>query len=47
MNDSQSAGKLLEELREAYRSLPQHVKEHVTYLLRESILQNRPDRCAS
>ena len=47
MNDIQSAGKLLEELREAYRSLPQHIKEHVAYLLRESILQKQPDKCAS
>ena len=47
MNDVQSAGKLLEELREAYRSLPQHIKERVAYLLRESILQKQPDKCAS
>jgi uncharacterized membrane-anchored protein YhcB (DUF1043 family) len=39
MNDIQAAGELLEELREAYRRLPQHMKEHVTYLLRESTLQ--------
>ena len=47
MNDIQSAGKLLEELREAYRILPQHIKERVTNLLRESILQKQPDKCAS
>ncbi len=40
MNDIQSTGKLLEKLREAYQSLPQHIKEHVAYLLRESILQS-------
>jgi hypothetical protein len=42
MNDVQTAGKLLQELREAYRSLPRHVKEQVTYLLRESMLQKQP-----
>jgi hypothetical protein len=47
MNDIQSARKLLEELREAYRTLPQHIKERVAYLLRESILQKQPDKCAS
>ncbi len=47
MNDIQSAAKLLEELREAYRSLPQHLKEHVAYLLRDSILQKQPGKCAS
>jgi hypothetical protein len=47
MNDIQSAGKLLEQLREAYRSLPQHIRKHVAYLLRESILQKQPDKCAS
>jgi hypothetical protein len=47
VNDIQSARKLLEELREAYRTLPQHIKEHVAYLLRESILQKQPDKCAS
>jgi hypothetical protein len=47
MNDIKAAGKLLEELREAYRSLPQHIKEHVAYLLRDSILQKQPDKCAS
>jgi hypothetical protein len=46
MNDIQSAGKLLEELREAYRTLPQHINERVAYLLRESILQKQPDKCA-
>jgi uncharacterized membrane-anchored protein YhcB (DUF1043 family) len=47
MNDIQSAGKLLEQLREAYRSLPQHIRKHVASLLRESILQKQPDKCAS
>jgi hypothetical protein len=47
MNNIQSAGKLLEELREAYRTLPQHIKERIAYLLRESILQKQPDKCAS
>ena len=39
--DIQAAGKLLTELREAYRSLPQHVQMHVTRLLRESTLQKQ------
>jgi hypothetical protein len=47
MNDIQSAGKLLEELREAYRRLPQHIKEHVACLLRDSILKKQPGKCAS
>ena len=47
MNDVQSAVKLLEDLREAYRSLPQHIKEHVTGLLRESTLERQPDECVS
>ena len=47
MNDIQSARKLLEELREVYRSLPQHIKERVAYLLRDSILQRQADKCAS
>ena len=47
MIDVQSAGKLLEELREAYRSLPQPIKEHVACLLRDSILQKQSDKCAS
>jgi hypothetical protein len=46
MNDIQSARKLLEELREAYRGLPQQVKERVARLLRESIVQTQPDKCA-
>ena len=48
MRDIQTAGKFLEELREAYRSLPQHIKEHVTYLLHQSTLQKQPgDKRAS
>jgi hypothetical protein len=47
VNDIQSAGKLLEELREAYRSLPQPIQERVAYLLRDSILQKQPGKCAS
>jgi hypothetical protein len=42
--DIQAAGKLLAELREAYRGLPQHIQVHVTYLLRESTLQNNPEK---
>jgi hypothetical protein len=38
MSDIQSAGKLLAELREAYRSLPQHIQVRVACLLRESTL---------
>lgn len=39
--DIQAAGKLLAELREAYRGLPQHIQVHVAYLLRESTLQTQ------
>jgi uncharacterized membrane-anchored protein YhcB (DUF1043 family) len=35
-NDIQGAGKLLRELREAYRGLPKHMQERVANLLRES-----------
>jgi hypothetical protein len=43
----QAARKLLAELREAYRGLPQHIQVHVTYLLRESSLQKQPgNKCA-
>jgi hypothetical protein len=41
MRDTQATGKLLAELREAYRSLPQNLQEHITYLLRESTLQKQ------
>src|ERR1039457_88861 len=36
MNDIQSAGNLREELREAYRGLPENIQEYLTCLLRES-----------
>ena len=46
--DIQAAGKLLAELREAYRRLPQHVQADVAHLLRESTLQAQPSsECAS
>ena len=35
----QAAGKLLAELRIAYRSVPKDIQVHVTYLLRASSLQ--------
>jgi hypothetical protein len=39
MNDEiQAAGRLLTELREAYRNLPQHTQVHVRHLLREKRL---------
>lgn len=41
MNDIQTAGKLLAELREAYRSLPRHLQEHVTCFLHESTLEQQ------
>jgi uncharacterized membrane-anchored protein YhcB (DUF1043 family) len=47
MNDIQSSGKLLEELREAYRSLPQHIQEHVTGFLRESTTEKQPEESQS
>ena len=40
--DIQAAGKLLAELRQAYRRLPQHIQAHVAHLLRESTLQTHP-----
>ena len=40
--DIQAAGKLLAELREAYRGLPPDIQVHVAYLLRESTLQTPP-----
>lgn len=41
MSDIQTAGKLLAELREAYRGLPQNLQEHVTCFLRESTLEKQ------
>jgi hypothetical protein len=38
--DIQAAAKLLAELREAYRRLPQHIQVHIACLLRESTPQN-------
>jgi len=38
--DIQAAEKLLAELREAYRRLPQHIRVHIAHLLRESTRQN-------
>ena len=38
---AESSGKLLAELREAYRGLPQHIQVHVMSLLRESTLQKQ------
>ena len=44
MNDDiQAAGKLLAELREAYRGLPKHMQERVANLLRESAPPERID----
>jgi hypothetical protein len=44
MNDDiQGAGKLLAELREAYRGLPKHMQERVANLLRESAPPERID----
>jgi hypothetical protein len=40
--DIRAAGRLLAELREAYRRLPQHIQAHVTYVLLESMLQKQP-----
>jgi uncharacterized membrane-anchored protein YhcB (DUF1043 family) len=38
---AESSGKLLAELREAYRRLPQHIQVCVVSLLRESTLQKQ------
>jgi hypothetical protein len=40
--DTQTAGKLLTELREAYRRLPQPIQAHVAHLLRESNPEAEP-----
>jgi uncharacterized membrane-anchored protein YhcB (DUF1043 family) len=40
----ENAERLLVKLREAYRDLPQHIRVHVKYLLRESSLQKHPQR---
>ena len=46
--DIQAAGKLLAELREAYRRLPQHVQADVAHLLRGGTAQTQPgSKCAS
>jgi hypothetical protein len=37
----QAAGKLLGKLRRAYQGLPQQIKVHIKYLLRESSLQKQ------
>ena len=47
MNDIDSAAQLLEELRDAYRCLPQHIKEHVKGWLRESTREKQFDECLS
>ncbi len=44
--DLQAAGKLLAELREAYRGLPKHIQVQVACLLRESTLQKQPPQQA-
>jgi hypothetical protein len=46
--DIQAAGKLLAELRESYRRLPQHIQVHIAHLLRESTLLTQPgNKCVS
>ena len=46
--DIEAAGKLLAELRESYRRLPQHIQAHIACLLRESTLPTEPgNKCAS
>ena len=46
--DIQAAGRLLAELREAYRRLPPQVQANVAHLLRESTLQTQlSSKCAS
>ncbi len=46
--DIQAAGKLLAELRESYRRLPQNIQAHVACLLRESTLLTQPgNKCVS
>ena len=40
--DIEAAGKLLADLRESYRRLPQHIQAHIACLLRESTLQAQP-----
>ena len=40
--DIEAAGKLLAELRESYRRLPQHIQAHIACLLRESTLLAQP-----
>jgi hypothetical protein len=37
----EAAGKLLADLRAAYRTLPQDIQLHVTHLLRERLLHQR------
>jgi hypothetical protein len=39
--DLEAAGKLLAELRAAYRALPQDIQVHVTHLLRERVLHQQ------
>jgi len=46
--DIQAAGKLLAELRESYRRLPQHIQVHIAHLLREStLLTQAGNKCVS
>jgi len=46
--DIEAAGKLLAELRDSYRRLPQHIQAHIACLLRESTLPTEPgNKCAS
>ena len=42
-NEVQLEGNLLEELREAYRSLPRHIQVRVACLLRDSAPQEQSD----
>ena len=42
-NEVQLEGNLLEELREAYRSLPKHIQVRVACLLRDSAPQEQSD----
>jgi hypothetical protein len=42
-NEDPLEGNLLEELREAYRSLPRHIQLRVACLLRESAPQEQSD----
>jgi len=46
--DIQAAEKLLAELRESYRRLPQNIQAHIACLLRESTLPTQPGyKCVS